>query len=93
MGISLDGGRPERTLRPRKNEKMYFLLPFDLEHTMAGGADTICCGLVGERGCHFCMKLSRHCTVQGQEHAKMFRAMDMEDKHYINNAILSQAFT
>jgi hypothetical protein len=36
-GISLDGGRPEGALRPLKNKKMYFLLPFDLKLMMAGG--------------------------------------------------------
>jgi hypothetical protein len=60
---------------------------------MAGGADTICCGLMGERGSCFCTKLSRHCSFHGCKCARMFMAMDMEDRYYINDVISSQAFT
>jgi hypothetical protein len=88
-GISLDGGCPEGASRSRKNQKMHFLLPFNLELMMAGGADTICCGLVGEKGSCFCMKLSRHCSVQGHKCAKMIKTMDLKDGDYINNVVSS----
>ena len=32
----------------RKTEKMFFLLPFNLQEVMDGVADVICCGVVGE---------------------------------------------
>ena len=58
---------------------------------MAGGADTICCGIVGE-GSRFCSKLSRHCSVRDHSRKKMFKVMDMEDGFYINDTGAGRAF-
>ncbi len=68
----------------RKTEKMFFLLLFNLQEVMAGGADAICCGIVGE-GSRFCSKLTRHCVVRDHSRKRMFDVMDMEDGFYIND--------
>jgi hypothetical protein len=70
---------------------MFSLLPFNLQDVMDGGADNICCGIVGE-GSRFCSKLSRHCWVKDHSRKRMFNVMDMEDGFYINDAGAGRAF-
>ena len=70
---------------------MFFLLPFNLQEVMAGGADAICCGIVGE-GSRFCSKLTHHCAVRDHSRKRMFNVMDMEDGFYINDAGVGRAF-
>ncbi len=45
----------------RKTEKTFFLLPFNLQEVMAGGADAICCGIVGEGSRFFSTDPSLRC--------------------------------
>ena len=76
----------------RKTEKTIFLLPFNLQEMMGGGADTLCCGVVGE-GSRFCSKLGRHCLVRDHwRRKKMYDVMDMKDGFYINDAGSGRAF-
>ena len=74
-----------------KTEKTFFLLPFNLQEVMDGGADAICCGVVGE-GSRFCSKLTRHCVVRDHSRKRMYEVMDMEDGFYINDAGVGRAF-
>jgi hypothetical protein len=69
----------------RKTEKRFFLLPFNLlQEVMDGGADVICCGVVGE-GSQFCSKLAGNCVVRDHWSRKnMYNLTDMEDGFYIN---------
>ena len=60
--------------------------PLHLQEVMDGGADAICCGVVGE-GSQFCSKLSRHCAVRDHwQRKKMYDMMDMEDGFYIRGS-------
>ena len=70
----------------RKTEKTFSLLPFNLQEVMDGGADVICCGVVGE-GSQFCSKLAGNCVVRDHwSRKKMYDVMEMEDSFYINDA-------
>jgi hypothetical protein len=75
----------------RKTEKMFFLLPFNLQEVMDGVADVICCGVVGE-GSRFCSKLAGNCVVRDHWSKKMYDVMEMEDGFYINDAGVGRAF-
>ena len=76
----------------RKTKKTFFLLDFNLNEVTGGGADIICCGVVGE-GSWFCSKLTRDCTVRDHgSKKKMYAMMDMEDGYYINDVRVGRAF-
>ena len=76
-----------------KTEKTFFLLPFNLQEVMDGGADVICCAVMGE-GSRFCSKLAGNCggVRDHWSRKKMYDVMEMEDGFYINDARVGQAF-
>ena len=73
--------------RPRS-----FLLFFNLQEVVVGGAEFICCGVVGE-GSRFCSKLDGNCVIRDHwSRKKMYDVMEMEDGFYINDAGVGRSF-